>query len=72
MWHPSSWSSWSPLGPVILIIRRARLQKPTDCYPLQISNSWNVKELIVNEDIVEINDLKKSLPADNTYGTQAK
>ncbi|WJX45719.1 hypothetical protein P8452_32580 [Trifolium repens] len=43
MWHPSSWSSWtwSPLGPVILIIRRARLQKPTDCYPLQISNSWN-------------------------------
>ncbi|WJX45718.1 hypothetical protein P8452_32579 [Trifolium repens] len=74
MWHPSSWSSWtwSPLGPVILIIRRARLQKPTDCYPLQISNSWNVKELIVNEDIAEINDLKKSLPADNTYGTQAK
>ncbi|KAK2450948.1 hypothetical protein QL285_010043 [Trifolium repens] len=66
MWHPSS---WSPLGHVILIIHRARLQKPTDRYPLQISNSWNVNKLIFNEDI---NDLKKSLPADNTYGTQAK
>ncbi|GAU41654.1 hypothetical protein TSUD_398370 [Trifolium subterraneum] len=71
-------------GPVILIIRRARLQKPTGYnkyyrYPLQVSNLWNVTKLIFNEDIAEINDFKKrlicsdsSLPADNTYGPQAK
>ncbi|GAU44886.1 hypothetical protein TSUD_400490 [Trifolium subterraneum] len=50
-----------------------------DLYPLQVSNLWNGTKLIFNEDIAEINDFKKrlicsdsSLPADNTYGPQAK
>ncbi|PNX90951.1 hypothetical protein L195_g047079, partial [Trifolium pratense] len=46
-------------GPLILIIRRARLQKPTDRYPLQISNAWTGTKLIINEDIGDINHFKK-------------
>ncbi|WJX79689.1 hypothetical protein P8452_62787 [Trifolium repens] len=59
-------------GPMILIIRRARLQKPTDRFPLQISNAWTGTKLIINEDIPDINNFKNSLPADNSYATQNK
>ncbi|KAK2370884.1 hypothetical protein QL285_083889 [Trifolium repens] len=59
-------------GPMIMIIRRARLQKPTVRYPLQISNAWNGTKLIINQDIPDINEFKKSLPADNSYATQNK
>ncbi|KAK2451357.1 hypothetical protein P8452_14534 [Trifolium repens] len=57
-------------GPLILIIRHARLQKPTDHYPLQISNAWTGTKLMINEDIPDINEFKKSLPTDNSYATQ--
>ncbi|PNX56933.1 hypothetical protein L195_g050140, partial [Trifolium pratense] len=59
-------------GPLILIIRRARLQKPTDRYPLQISNAWSGTKLIINEDIPDINHFKNSLLGDNSYATQNK
>ncbi|WJX12802.1 hypothetical protein P8452_03257 [Trifolium repens] len=39
-------------------------------YPLQISNAWTGTKLIINEDVPEIIDFIKSLPADNTYATQ--
>ncbi|KAK2442688.1 hypothetical protein QL285_013863 [Trifolium repens] len=39
-------------------------------YPLQISNAWTGTKLIINEDVPEIIDFRKSLPADNTYATQ--
>ncbi|KAK2365722.1 hypothetical protein QL285_079190 [Trifolium repens] len=39
-------------------------------YPLQISNAWTGTKLIINEDVLEIIDFRKSLPADNTYATQ--
>ncbi|KAK2372873.1 hypothetical protein QL285_073960 [Trifolium repens] len=57
---------------LILIVRRARLQKPTDRYPLQISNAWTGTKLIINEDIPDIINFKNSLPADNSYATQNK
>ncbi|KAK2412491.1 replication protein A 70 kDa DNA-binding subunit C [Trifolium repens] len=59
-------------GPLIIIIRRARLQKPTDRFPLQISNAWTGTKLVINEDIPAINDFKKRLPADNSYAIQNK
>ncbi|KAK2389502.1 replication protein A 70 kDa DNA-binding subunit B [Trifolium repens] len=57
-------------GPLIIIFRHARLILPTERYPLQISNAWTGTRLIINEDVPEINEFKKSLPADNTYATQ--
>ncbi|KAK2366319.1 hypothetical protein QL285_079715 [Trifolium repens] len=58
------------LGPVVVIIKHARIKEPNGVYPLQLTNLWNGTKLILDTTIPEIQQFIKSLPKDVPYPSQ--
>ncbi|WJX82879.1 hypothetical protein P8452_65588 [Trifolium repens] len=61
----------SDLGPVVLIIKHARVKETQGNYPLQFTNVWNGTKLLFDENIPEIKAFKTSLPKDVNYASQS-
>ncbi|GAU51524.1 hypothetical protein TSUD_413880 [Trifolium subterraneum] len=57
-------------GPVVLIIKHARVKEPHGVYPLQFTNVWNGTKMLFDPEIPEIKTFSNSLPKDVTYPSQ--
>ncbi|GAU45084.1 hypothetical protein TSUD_85700 [Trifolium subterraneum] len=54
-------------GPLVMIIKHARVKEPQGVYPLQVTNVWNGTKLLFDRNIPEIKDFFNSLPNDRVY-----
>ncbi|WJX54921.1 hypothetical protein P8452_40751 [Trifolium repens] len=57
-------------GPVVLIVKHARIKDPQGVYPVQLTNVWDGTKLLFDPAIPEISSFVQSLPKDVTYSTQ--
>ncbi|WJX68256.1 hypothetical protein P8452_52644 [Trifolium repens] len=60
----------SDTGPMVIIIKHARVKEPQGVYPIQLTNVWNGTKLVFDTSVPEIKAFLNSLPDNVTYVTQ--
>ncbi|GAU46241.1 hypothetical protein TSUD_280680 [Trifolium subterraneum] len=59
------------LGPVVLIIKHAKVKPAQEMYPIQLTNAWYGTKMLFVKEIPEITAFIASLPKDRSYPTQS-
>ncbi|KAK2352860.1 hypothetical protein QL285_090565 [Trifolium repens] len=63
----TSYNERSDSGPIVVIIKHARVKEPQGVYPIQLTNVWNGTKLIFDTAVPEIKAFLNSLPDTVTY-----
>ncbi|WJX32236.1 hypothetical protein P8452_20581 [Trifolium repens] len=66
----SFYNQRTDFGPVVMIIKHARVKEPQGVYPLHLTNVWNGTGQLFDPKIHEIKAFLTCLPNDVTYPTQ--
>ncbi|KAK2411014.1 replication protein A 70 kDa DNA-binding subunit B [Trifolium repens] len=66
----TSYNQRSDSGPIVIIIKHARVKEPQGVYPIQLTNVWNDTKLIFDTSVPEIKAFLNNLPDNVTYLTQ--
>ncbi|GAU44162.1 hypothetical protein TSUD_377620 [Trifolium subterraneum] len=59
------------LGPVVMIIKHAKVKPAQEMYPIQLTNAWYGTKMLFDKEIPEITAFITSLPKDRSYPTQS-
>ncbi|WJX60441.1 hypothetical protein P8452_45648 [Trifolium repens] len=63
----TSYNQRSDSGPIVIIIKHARVKEPQGVYPIQLTNVWNGTKLVFDTSVPEIKAFLNSLPDNVTY-----
>ncbi|KAK2356384.1 hypothetical protein QL285_093721 [Trifolium repens] len=63
----TSYNQRSDSGPIVIIIKHARVKEPQGVYPIQLTNVWNDTKLVFDTSVPEIKAFMNSLPDNVTY-----